>query len=500
MKMQFPVDLGLPDYAESNEKMPWIEERLRKRVRDDTALRVLEQLGEEPNVVAQMGGQASDRFFQQAAYDINCRICDIGGLERTLPKAVHKQMELMKMFIDEEPHGDAEQDMPRREQSQVRMDAMKSQYLLGKFDNLALPIRADYDDTWKPQQQGAILPDCDQGFQNWFWVVHAAAPNIGESTEADDFIEYSREEGPRRRRLNEEMYLDDMGRIWRNCLLSMGYLGIQDAIFFPFGMGAFLRHLAKNDDVYSDAEAMRNLRYGIAAELFKAVEELCTGARPRGPARVHICLVTPNAESIENHNAFAEALAQRASTCSDIARIVTLNRNNDALQMAHRLAAGSGKDLKVALLNGANRKLIGNHWFHNGALNAIDENLHRRSASMARAALLVNMDTEARDRRPTQLRECVEWLGGKVLRTSDGQPLGAKKAAAAKASGSPAAMDAVASTAPAGICPNSAPPPPKAGMFGCCKRKAAPKAKPKDKPKAAAKQPQADVEKGGAKA
>eukprot|EP00419_Tripos_fusus_P062755 CAMPEP_0172907818 /NCGR_PEP_ID=MMETSP1075-20121228/179587_1 /TAXON_ID=2916 /ORGANISM="Ceratium fusus, Strain PA161109" /LENGTH=62 /DNA_ID=CAMNT_0013765497 /DNA_START=44 /DNA_END=228 /DNA_ORIENTATION=- len=61
--------------------------------------------------------------------------------------------------------------------------------------------------------------------------------------------------------------------------------------------------------------------------------------------------------------------------------------------------------MKVGLLNGANRELIGNHWFEDGARFAIDENLHRRSASLARAALLLNMGTAARHRRPTQLEE-----------------------------------------------------------------------------------------------
>ena len=40
------------------------------------------------------------------------------------------------------------------------------------------------------------IPDCDgaEGFAGWFWVVHAAAPNIGESSNADDFPAYSRDE------------------------------------------------------------------------------------------------------------------------------------------------------------------------------------------------------------------------------------------------------------------------------------------------------------------
>ena len=132
----------------------------------------------------------------------------------------------------------------------------------------------------------------------------------------------------------------------------------------------------------------------------------------------------------------------------------------DSLQLAHELSSGP---LKVAVLNGANRKLCGNHWFqswslkeasyntlhynkynvkqHNmkynlikniisyiiiyyngragGARFAIDENLHRRSASLSRASLLLNFDTEPRlrdlallgsglrPRSPAQLEETV---------------------------------------------------------------------------------------------
>merc|ERR1711869_74519 len=69
-------------------------------------------------------------------------------------------------------------------------------------------------------------------------------------------------------------------------------------------------------------------------------------------------------------------------------------RNADALiRLAQELAKSSPN---VVLVNGANRRLIGNHWFGDHARRAIDENLHRRSWKMAALAYLLNdFSTEA---------------------------------------------------------------------------------------------------------
>eukprot|EP00434_Breviolum_minutum_P022648 symbB.v1.2.019985.t1/scaffold1654.1/size107508/10 len=144
------------------------------------------------------------------------------------------------------------------------------------------------------------------------------------------------------------------------------------------------------------------------------------------PHRVHLCLVCVNPESIDNHNCFVEAAASKVQSCPELKEVLHLRRNVDALQLAHELGT-SAKPLKVALLNGANRKLC-------GARYAIDENLHRRSvtafdvgvcrscgyeartkASLSRASLLVNFDTEPRARKPTQLEENVRFFGGSIV-------------------------------------------------------------------------------------
>jgi len=111
--------------------------------------------------------------------------------------------------------------------------------------------------------------------------------------------------------------------------------------------------------------------------------------------------------------------------------VLKLRQNVDSLHLAATDLAPATKGgcgaPKVGILNGANRKLIGNHWFQTGARLAIDENFHRRSASMARAALLLNFDFEARARKPTQLQENVAWLGGQVISLPSGKTLSSGK-------------------------------------------------------------------------
>jgi len=129
-----------------------------------------------------------------------------------------------------------------------------------------------------------------------------------------------------------------------------------------------------------------------------------------GPRRVHLCLICTNAESIQNHNVFIEAAAERLKRTPTLMSVLQIRRNVDSLQLAHELATSSVQNMKVCILNGANRKLFGNHWFESGARTAIDENLHRRSASMARAALLLNFDTKPRLRNDNELCNTLEFF------------------------------------------------------------------------------------------
>lgn len=497
--------------------MPRVSDDLRYSVRDITAGRMLEQLG------------SKERLDSWQNFALNAhRVLQIVHKDcKSLPMGVQKQMQKVHLFASEIAKPPAKAEEQREGQGQ---------YLLGQFDCLCVPARADYNSSFMPMAplagagatndplKGAAaleagmagVPDCDgaSGFGGWFWVVHSAAPNIGESEEADDFGAYSEQvvdepsppspagpspagpsptnavgsptSSPPQRRLREDLYVSDMARLWRCALAAMGRLEVDEAILFPFGMGAFLRHLGQNDSRYNDPVAMRKLRRRIADELMKAIVDLCIGGPtaagksapkaaappkappkgakaassagaagvPRGPVHVHLCLVVANAESVENHNSFVEAAAEASRSCRGLQDVLRLRRNVDTLQLAHDLVAqgeGAEKSLKVAILNGANRELVGNHWFEDGARFAIDENLHRRSASLARAALLLNFDTEARPRRPTQLSDNVRFFGGTV----------------AKLAG-PGIVPAGAAGAPAKG----------GGLFSCCKRRAPDDARP----------------------
>jgi hypothetical protein len=200
---------------------------------------------------------------------------------------------------------------------------------------------------------------------------------------------------------------------------------VDDAVLFPFGMGAFLRHLGKNDDRYIDDDKMRDLRRRVADQVMEAIcavdkEPLKDDAAVsnRGaafPKRVHFCLACAGIEGVENHNAFVEAAGAKSKEYPRLKSLLKFRQNVCALQLSQELAVSAGNPLKVAMLNGANRKLIGNHWFQSGARLAIDENIHRRSVSMSRVSLLLNMGTEPSERRVNELRGNLQWFGGHVV-------------------------------------------------------------------------------------
>ena len=150
------------------------------------------------------------------------------------------------------------------------------------------------------------------------------------------------------------------------------------------------------------------------------------------------------------------------------------------------------------MLNGANRKLIGNHWFQSGARLAIDENIHRRSVSMSRISLLLNMGTEPSERRANELRGNLLWFGGHVVtplsgRAESSQPSSADKTtgkseATDKATGKSEATDkATDKTATDKLTAKEA----KAKEKAAAKEAKAAKAKEKAKEKAAAKEAKA---------
>merc|ERR1712048_416747 len=74
--------------------------------------------------------------------------------------------------------------------------------------------------------------------------------------------------------LDEDRFIHDAGQQWITAFRAASHLAAEDFIVFPWGMGAFLRNLRKNDQVYGDGAKMRHLRSRLAANLFKAAVEI----------------------------------------------------------------------------------------------------------------------------------------------------------------------------------------------------------------------------------
>jgi len=454
--------------ANTSEDMPDIPDDLRYAVRDETSARVLMQLGFDHG----RGGRVP-RFED----GVKSLLRDWNRLPMNLPTPVIEQLKMCHLFTSPLSTGTSSggKDESANFQRAPSSDASaKRKYLLGKFDCLAIPVVADYDAHFcrlSKNTGGKNASQNPSGTQyaeewsepvhkdaaaGWFYIFHAAAINIGEFAEAEDFDDYSTEVAdeadygnPTVRRkskvLNAPQYLDDMYQVFKSTLTSMAALGCEDAVLFPFGMGAFLRNLKKNDSAFYDDDKLYELKIGVAGKFMDAIVDVILSGKST-LKRAHLCLVNTSVESVANHNAFIRAAASRAKDSPALSGIVYMHQNTDALEVAHSLAMISGKPLSVALLNGCNRKLMGDHWFTHGARLAIDENLHRRSSLMGRVALLLNKGTWPINRAQTDLADHVKFFGGRVSMV--GAPLAAAEPAA-KAAPAPTAPTASAAKAQA---------------------------------------------------
>lgn len=472
-----PEDFGLgryETYAVSSPS-PMDQERERYAARDATAERVLEMLSDRrPPPGFAFEGQAT-----QLAQEL------LRATKR--PAAVDAQLRKAILFIDPDaasrpssPTSQGKSLSARRQHDEEigRSQDVEHMYLLGKADCMAIPAKADFGASFLPitkNQSEVGEADCNsaQGFAGWFYILHMGAPNIGEGSHAEDFMTYAKEDSATGAlRLDEERYLSDNRRLWRNAISAMCRLGVDEGVVFPLGMGAFLRKLNTIDETYRDYDKMRGLRRKIADQLMSVLVEFygsnnrVSGGQDDGmrPRRIHLCLAiaTDVGETVHNHNVFVEAASEMLEVFPELPSMLRLHRNQDLLQISHDLAEKCTSPLKVAALNGANRKLFGNHWFADGASLAIDENLHRRSASMSRAALLLNQGVAPRERRPNELADTVKAMGGKVIDLTKDSAAGSQSASP-KASGS--------------------------GMFGCCKKRNPGAAKSATIPAAAGGQP-----------
>jgi len=275
-------------------------------------------------------------------------------------------------------------------------------YLLGRYDLVMVKTNSDLDRNWQ----------FAKGKKGEFWVLHAAAINIGESKLADDFPDFvkppTNQNGTGAGSLDEEAYYRAMEQIIANVVWACTESKAHHLVFFPFGMGAFLRHLGRIDEKFVDQAELQRLRRRLANSFVKVLGKLA----PKTLC-IHLCLMFSDEEAQANADALLRAFAaQDSAEAAKLRPLLTVHPEGDALQVASDLGE---KDRNVVLLNGANRCLLGNHWFAGRAKKAIDENLHRRSWRMAATAYLINgYDGHDPTRRePNELQQNVTWLGGR---------------------------------------------------------------------------------------
>lgn len=173
--------------------------------------------------------------------------------------------------------------------------------------------------------------------------------------------------------------------------------GCKMIIWNYFGMGAFLR------GVISDRKEMYELRKEIAAEFFAAFDEVLATMPPEKQKEFKLLIAGPTGESFspelqeeprDNYNAFVVG-----ATASKYKENLVFCPETDAFVKAQEIAETmkiEGKVAPVSVMNAADSKILGNHWFKGisgtkmNANFAIDENGHRRSPKMSFFTYKVN--------------------------------------------------------------------------------------------------------------
>lgn len=279
-------------------------------------------------------------------------------------------------------------------------------------------------------------------------MLHAAAINIGECAGTTDFIDFAMPGS--HNRLDANKYLDAMGRLFENVFEACRHLDVQDIVWFPIGAGAFLRNLSDTDTDFANFGALLELRRGIAKRFVAA---LAGAHAQQGRMKLHLLISFETMEAAANADGFIRALAD----CESMRAQVVLHPDGESMHLGHELAAQGSN---VAVLNGANRQLLGNHWFSTGARRAIDENLHRRSVSLAAISYLLNDFDSSKmrplpQRRGSDLAKRVQQLGGKVvpLRVCPGMITPAE--AASSHSQNPTAPPTITSPTRSGVQPST---------------------------------------------
>lgn len=340
--------------AEHNKQYPSVDEKTKYAVRDKTMEEVMGLL--DSSIHMKYRWNKSQEMHKD--FEIWSKMFSYGlyTLDRSLPDFLDPFLNKIKLYESDQSKG-----------------TCQGTQLLGRYDVLQAPCLMAYDHNWKKHEHS----------QTPFLVHHAAAINIGECAQAEDFNSFQLGPG----NLNENAYLDAMENLFAQVMQAQSATEVKHTVWFPFGMGAFLRHLDRNDPSYTH-DKLNLLRKKIAERFVNALQRHYAN---KSMPTIHLCLPTGTDQKDPNFLAFTHALKE-ASKIS-----IQLHLNVDATHVAQQLANVHG-EYSVSLVNGANRNLIGNHWFADRALVAIDENLHRRSPLTALISFLLNNGTELQDR------------------------------------------------------------------------------------------------------
>ena len=232
-------------------------------------------------------------------------------------------------------------------------------------------------------------------------MIHANAIDI--ALLGGEFDDYKH---TKNNHLDQVRYLADMKRIVKNALLAAVNVenGLNDVVWFPFGMGDFMAGLVDRDPGFKgDDQKMKTLKVDLVKKMFEAFHEV---KLVNPDLHLHICLLVSGKHSGTkmNYDAFVEVFGDETS--------VTIYPDADAFLLAQYMALEFKKP--VAMLNGGNRWTVGNQWYGLNAWYAIDENIFRRSSRLAAVGFVLNHGTLPPGQRPLTLEQAVLQYGGKV--------------------------------------------------------------------------------------
>jgi hypothetical protein len=187
-------------------------------------------------------------------------------------------------------------------------------------------------------------------------------------------------------KVDEVGYLHDVRTITRNIALVADRLDVKHLLWFPFGMGAFMRNLGQIAEDYRKASIMQRLRRRTAYTQLRTLLDFL----PR-QCIIHLSLREVDEETRANTDAFIRAIHE--VTSDDHIQVkdrIVIDFNSDMSVVATELARTAEQGLEVMLVNASNTKLLGNQLWTTSANIAIEENLHRRSVDLACAAYAGN--------------------------------------------------------------------------------------------------------------